>query len=151
MTAPTQGVISRGFAVAMLVGVAGCDALSGLLGLIPGASTVTVRLVNNGDFDVLARLALSDEDDIPEALLEEDDDLEYTVPPAQTRTFSRSCDDLRAVMVTHAELRIIGGIGPEADSGVQRDGDDFTCGDVITFRFEHSDAIVDFAVSVSVE
>jgi len=136
-------------ALALVPLFAVCDgALSFFLG---GAQTTIVRLVNNGDFPVVARVAISDEDDIPEALLEEDDDLEFTIEAGGSRAFTRDCNDLRAVMVTHAELRVLGGVGPEADSGVLREGDDFSCGDAVTFRFDHSDVVVDFDVTTSVE
>ena len=145
MRRPALRALSGCLAAVLLLGL-GCDALS----LIELPRITTVRLVNNGEFDVLAGVAFSDEEDMPEAILEEDDDLEFTIGPGQTRTFTRSCDDLRAIMVSHAELQIIGGVGPEADSGVVREDEDFSCGDVITFTFTHSDLIVDFDVSSSV-
>ncbi len=137
-----------GGSIAMLCSAAACDAVS--LITIPRPVTI-VRLVNNSDFDIVAQIAISDEEDIPEDILEEDDDLEFTLGPGQTRTFTRRCDDLRAIMITHAELRIVGSVGPEADSGVVREDDDFNCGDVIVFTFDHSDLIVDFDVSTSVQ
>jgi hypothetical protein len=45
---------------------------------------------------------------------------------------------------------VVGEIGPETDTGVLRDGDDFGCGDRITFTFDHSAVIVDFDVTVDV-
>jgi hypothetical protein len=40
-------------------------------------------------------------------------------------------------MIDDADLQIVGGIGPETDTRVYRDGDDFNCGDSITFTFDH--------------
>ncbi|MCH7884473.1 MAG: hypothetical protein IIC01_04415, partial [Planctomycetes bacterium] len=50
-----------------------------------------------------------------------------------------------------ADLLILGDIGPEANSDVLRDGDDFSCGDTIVFTFDHSGILVDFDVIVSVD
>ena len=68
-----------------------------------------------------------------------------------TRSFTQSCDDLQAIMIEDADLQIIGGIGPEANTDVLRDGDDFGCGDTIVFTFDHSDLIFDFEIEVDVE
>jgi hypothetical protein len=136
-------------AFALLPLTAACDSA---LSLFLNSQATTVRLVNDGDFPVQVRIALSDEDDIPEDVLEEfEDELEFTLSAGGRTTLRRDCDDLRAIMVTHAELRIVGDVGPTADSRVLRDGDDFSCGDVITFTFTHSDLLVDFDVSTSVE
>ena len=34
---------------------------------------------------------------------------------------------------------------------VLRDGDEFGCGDTITFTFDHSDALFDFFITVEIE
>jgi len=128
--------------------LAGCDALQDII----GANTVTVRLVNEGDFDVDVTLYYYDHQEVEEALLVLlGDEVEYTIGDGNTRTFTQSCDDLQAIMISDADLQIIGGIGPEASTGVLRDGDDFGCGDTIVFTFDHSDLIFDFDVDVDVE
>jgi len=128
--------------------VSGCDALAELF----GSDTVTVQLVNDGDLDVEVEIYISDQQEIPELLLTElGTRLEYTVEPGETVTFSRSCDDLQAIIVSSADLQVIGDIGPETSSDVLRDGDDFSCGDTIVFTFDHSLVLIDFDVTVTVE
>lgn len=127
--------------------VTGCDALLDII----RTSTITVELVNNGDFDVDVELYYDDTQEIPEALLTETGTmLEFTILPGQTQRFTRSCDDLQALIIDDADLRVIGGVGPEADTGVLRDGDDFSCGSTIRFTFDHSEAIVDFSITTNV-
>ena len=137
-----------------LVGVIGflgtlpsCDALDDII----GPTLVTVRLVNTGDFPVEVELYYDDEQLTPEVLLTEiGQQLEFTVPAGETTTFSRSCDDLQALIIEDADLNIIGGLGPETNTGVLRDGDDFNCGSTITFTFAHSAEIFDFDVNYTV-
>jgi hypothetical protein len=128
--------------------VSGCDALVGLF----GADTVTVRLVNDGDYDVVVEIYISDQQEIPEVLLTTlGTKLEYTVEAGETVTFSRSCDDLQAIIISDADLQVIGGIGPETSSDVLRDGDDFSCGDTIVFTFDHPDVPLDLDLTVEFE
>jgi len=130
--------------------VSGCDALTEFF----GADTVTVALVNNSSLglDVEVEIYISDQQEIPELLLTElGTKLEYTIEAGETVTFSRSCDDLQAIVVSNAELKIIGDIGPEASSDVLRDGDDFSCGDTIVFTFDHSILLVDFDVTATLD
>ncbi|MEK7711255.1 MAG: hypothetical protein AAB341_05100 [Planctomycetota bacterium] len=125
----------------------GCDALTILI----QPTTVTVLLVNNGSFPVDVDLFHSDVQDVPEFLLTEvGTEVNLTVEAGQTRTIVRDCDALQAIVIDNAELRVLGGIGPEANTDVLRDGGDFGCGDVITFTFSHTAAIVDFDVSTTV-
>ena len=134
--------------MALLLAVAvGCDAVSDLL----SPSRITVSLVNNGEFDVQARFFISEDQNTLEALLTElGDELNFTVPAGETTTFTRDCDDLQAIILDDAELRVLGAIGPEASTDVLRDGDDFGCGDSIVFTFDHSDVLLDFDVAVAV-
>jgi len=76
--------------------------------------------------------------------------LNFVIPPGGTRTFIRSCDDLQAIVLDDADLLILAGIGPETNTDVLRDGDDFRCGDLIEFTFSHSGAVFDFDVEVDV-
>ncbi|MBN1345685.1 MAG: hypothetical protein JXQ73_23535 [Phycisphaerae bacterium] len=134
-------------AAAVLASLAGC----GVIGDLLQPTTVTVRLVNNGDFDVDVVLYISGNQDVAKALLTSlGDKIEYTVGKGETVTFSRDCDDLQAIIVDKADLKVLGGIGPEAESDVLRDGDDFGCGDTITFTFDHSLVVLDFDVTVTV-
>jgi len=128
--------------VGMLM-ITGCDILS--------LNVVRVSLVNNSDYDVEATLLIHDQQEIPEVLLKEiGEQLEFIVPAGNTVSFWRDCDDLQAIMIEDADLLLIGELGPETDTGVLRDGDDFNCGSQIIFTFTHSDVILDFNVSTSV-
>jgi len=129
----------------------GCGVLETLVNLFPSRD-VTVRLVNAGEFAVEVKLFISDQQDIPEQLLDEvGTELDFTVPAGETTTFSRSCNDLQAIVVDDAQLLVIGGAGPHANSSVLRDSTNFGCGDVIVFSFDHSDLIVDFHVTSAVQ
>ena len=127
----------------ILIGTAGCDSLLGLISL----NTVTVMLVNTTGFSVDATIQISDREDIGLILPNEWDELEETIPPGATRSFTRNCEDLQAIFIEDADLRLIGGLGPEADTRVYLDGEDFSCGDVIVFTFTYED--LDFDVDVN--
>jgi hypothetical protein len=133
--------------LACVPAISGCDALFDLI----RPRIVTAQFVNNGDFTVDLTLYYSDIQDIPELLLTETGEkAEISIPAGATRVFSRDCDDVQAIIIDDADLRVIGGVGPETSTDVLRDGDDFSCGSRITFTFDHSEAIVDFDVTVSV-
>lgn len=139
---------SMGAAVVFLSMLSGCDAVTDLV----GPSTVRVRLVNNGQFDVEGTLFYGDQQDLPKIVLTEfGEELDFTVPSGGSDTFVRACDDLQAIVIEDADLLIIGDIGPETSSGVLRDGDDFSCGDTIVFTFDHSGILLDFDVTESIE
>jgi hypothetical protein len=130
---------------AALLSSAGCDALADLI----GPTRVTVVLVNAvDDFSVEATVIYDDIQEIPEAvLLETGEQLEYTIAAGDSVTFSRPCDELQAIMIEDADLLVLPGIGPETSSDVQRDGDDFSCGDTLVFTF--TGGATDLNVSVS--
>jgi hypothetical protein len=108
-------------------------------------------LINDGDFDVHVTVVYNDEQDTPRAALTEfGTALEFTLAPGETTSFSRDCDQIQAITLDNAELRVFGGVGPSFDSDVFRDGSDFGCGDVIEFTFDHSDILVDFDAQMSV-
>lgn len=125
---------------------AGCDAISSII----SPTTVTVELVNNGDYDVEASMFYYDDQDVIESFLTEfGTEVNLTVSPGETRSFTRDCDDFQAFMLDNAELRVLGAIGPEASTDVLRDGDEFNCGGTIVLTFNHTDAILDFDVTIS--
>lgn len=132
---------------ALTIPAVGC----GLILNLTGQNTTTVRLVNNADFTVDVDLFLSDQQDIPrEVLIVLGTKLEYTLAPGESATFSRDCEDLQAIVIDDANLRVTGSIGPDADTNVLRDGSDFGCGDTIVFTFDHTGAITDFHITVEV-
>jgi hypothetical protein len=124
-----------------------CGILDGRL--LP--ETTSVRLVNQGDFDVVVELYIDDVQEIPrEALTEFGTRMEFTIPPGEAVTLNRDCDELQAIVIDDADLQVAGQVGPETDTDVLRDGDDFGCGDTILFTFDHSPALLDFDVTVTV-
>jgi len=134
-------------AATTLGGLAGCNLVFDLL--LP--QTVRVELVNTGDFPIDYEIRISDQQDIPEFLLTDaGDEIEGTIEAGATQSIVRDCDDLQALILVDADLRVAIGVSPDADTGVLRDGDEFGCGDQITLTFTHSDVLLDFDVSVSI-
>lgn len=129
-----------------VLAVAGCDAVIGFL--LP--SNVTVVLVNEStDYVVDATLLYHDDEDVFEAVLEQlGTERDFTLSPQETSTFTRDCDDLRAIMLDEAVLRT-GLLQPDTDTGVFRMGEDFVCGDEIVLTFTHSALLIDFDVEVT--
>jgi len=136
----------------LLVLVAGCDALPALLGTLQ-PNLVTVELVNNSsDFAVEGTLFYdNDQYTIEGILVETGTERTFTLAAGRRSSFSVHCDDLQAIIIHNASLQIVGDVGPEANTNVLRDGDDFGCGDTIVFTFDHSDVLVDFDVNVTTQ
>lgn len=130
--------------------IAGCDVIPFLL--LP--STVTVELVNDSlTAPVTVRLFYHDDEDVFEAILVQSlltTERDETILPGETVSFTRDCDDLRAIIIERAELQVFG-FSPEVDTGVLRQGEDFFCGSTIVFRFTHSSLIFDFAVTTTID
>jgi len=126
---------------------AGCDVLLDIL----VSRTVTISLVNDSSFDVAVSMFTSDSQDIPAFLITTvGEQSTFTVPAGQTVTFFQDCDEAQAILIDDADLLVLIGLGPETSSDVLRDNSDFSCGDVVTFTFTHSAAILDFDVTTSV-
>jgi hypothetical protein len=112
--------------------VVGCGAIPGIL--FP--EVTTVRLINNANFPVEFELFYGDDENTLEVFLVEfGERVPGTLQPGDSTSISDDCDNLRAVIINDADLRVIGGIGPEADTDVLREGEDFDCRDTITFTF----------------
>ena len=127
--------------------LAGCDSLDGVLDLLQPTST-KVTLANNTEASVDGTLLYHDEQDVPELLLSEvGTEFDFDLEPGDLTTFSLDCDDLQAVQIEDADLRLLFGIGPETSSDVLRDGDDFGCGDEIVFTFT---SLPEFDVNITV-
>ena len=126
----------------------GCGQFEDLLG--PGT---IVTLVNNGDFDVVATIAYSNNPYISEAaLVDSGTEIEITIPANNTRSFRRGCLAMRAVMVETAELQVIGGFGPTTKSEVIREGQgspQLICQGLLSFTFDHNDSTLDFHVTAN--
>lgn len=133
----------------LLVLVAGCDALTAVLGTLQ-PNLVTVELVNNSDFAVEGTLFYDDDQDtIEEILVETGNERTFILAAGGRSSFSVNCDDLQAIIIDNASLQIVGDVGPEANTDVLRDGDDYSCGGTIVFTFDHSSEILDFDVTVT--
>ncbi len=125
-----------------------CGSLVGLL----RPSETTIVLANDSDFDVEIVLFYDEDQNILELLLTEiGEEMRLTIGAGEQSTFSRDCDDLQAIIIDDADLLLIGQLGPEVKTDVLRDGNEFGCGDTITFTFDHSDAIFDFSITVEFE
>lgn len=118
-----------------LVVFPGCEALVGLL----TPSTVTVTLQNDSDqFPVDATVFYDDEEDTLKILvIEFGNSQDFTIPPGESRSITRSCSDLRGLVLEDADLRISIGLSPETSSNLLRIGSDFECGDEVVFTFSH--------------
>lgn len=131
--------------LAILVGVTSC----GVIGNI--TRVTTIELHNGGEYPVDVDMYVYDEQLAPLPLIIADgENIDPVLAPGTRRVYVRNCDDLQAVVIADADLEIVGSIGPSASSGVLRDGDDFSCGSIIVFRFDHSNAIIDFDVTANV-
>lgn len=118
-------------------------------GLFPDTQT-TVRLINDAQFNVDVQLFYGDDQNALKAVIEEfGTEVNRTLTPGEATSFSRDCDDLQAIFINDADLRVIGGIGPEADTRVYRDGSDFGCGDTITFTFTQNATATELNISFS--
>ena len=141
------GLLPAGLFCTSLLLAGGCGLLESLLG-----RSVFVRLINNGEFPVEAELVYSSTQELPEEALDATGTrIEFTIQAGQSASFSRDCEDLQSIRVRNSSLQVVGSAGPEANSNVLRDGSDFSCGDEITFSFDHSSAVLDFDVSSSVQ
>lgn len=115
-----------------------------------GSSLTTVALVNATAFPVEVRLYYGSNQNVLAAVLEETGtEVVETVPANSTVTFSRDCEDLQAIMIENADLRIVGGIGPSQNTRVYRDGSDFGCGDRLTFTFTTSNFLTELEINFS--
>lgn len=131
-----------------LASLSGCSFLTEL----PQGTVTTVNLFNAGDFDISVQVRFSNDDNVSEDALNTTGTLvEFNLGPGDGGDFQRSCDSLQAVTITFAELGVVDGQGPQTDSQVLRQGDDFNCGDDLIFTFDHSVVLVDFNVTVSVD
>jgi hypothetical protein len=64
-------------------------------------------------------------------------------------TFSENCEDLQAIFIKDASLRIIGGIGPGDSTSVFREPGDFGCGDTLLFIFTQNVIATDLDIEFS--
>jgi len=92
--------------------------------------------VNNTDFPVDGRLFYDDDQNLPENLIQADGtEKSFDLQPGETESFARDCEDLQAIFIEDADMRVAVGVSPEASTEVFREPNDFGCGDTITFTF----------------
>lgn len=141
--------VMLGVAMASAVGLtAGCDTLLQDLNL--GATRVT--FVNNGDHPVQILLAFDENPAIGDDVIDDvGTQSAYTVAAGDSMNIAIACPLFQAVKVVEAELQVDDNGGPTASSDTLRAGTDFNCGDTVTFTFDHSALLVDFAVESSVD
>ncbi len=141
-------ILAAVVALILLAANLSCDSLVGLL----RPRETTIVLANDSDFDIEIVLFYDEDQNILELLLTEiGEEMSLTIGAGEQSTFSRDCDDLQAIIIDDADLLLIGQLGPEVKTDVLRDGNEFGCGDTVTFTFDHSDALFDFSIAVKVE
>lgn len=145
------------FALAgITLGIAGCDALLAILNQVtPQPTTVNVVFENTSEFAVGVDFYNSPEQDLPRELLTNPDladtnETSFTVGANDSVQFALDCDNAQAMIVDDADLLVVAGVGPEADSDILRENTDFECGDTITFTFV-SESLTELRITVSVE
>lgn len=116
---------------------------------LPGQQT-SVILRNSTPFQVDVELFYDDEQNIPEVLLKETGArLTFSLAPGEAQSFSRPCQDLQAVIISDADMRIAPTISPEASTRVYRERDDFTCGNTLAFTFTAANLGTSLEISFS--
>ncbi len=126
--------------------VGACDVMT----LLRGDATI-VQLVNTGLYPVNVELRISGNQYELQAVLEEfGDEINYTVGPGQAVTLFKPCDDLQAILIAKADLSLAGDVGPSNNTDILRDGDDFGCGDIITYTFSHPTPPLSLEISTDI-
>jgi hypothetical protein len=129
------GQMRWGLAV-LLAAVAGCGAVQNILS---SGSQTSIRLVNEADYPVDVVLYYGKRQETPQAVLKNTGTrMQWRLSPGETASLARKCDALQAVMIDNADLDVALGLGPNADTGVFRDGSDFHCGDTLVFTFRNT-------------
>lgn len=139
----TSRIATAALSILCGLSLAGCP--------LVGGNTTTVVLDNQATFPVDVVMYIGgDQNVLRDILTAVGEEITVTVAPGATRTIRRDCDDLQAVVIDNAKLQVIGGIGPEEDTQVLRDGSDFGCGDTIRFTFTDSALFTNLDISTSI-
>lgn len=94
-----------------------------------------IELSNQASETIRVRLYASDQQTVPEdVLIATGQVTEIDVLPGQTRVLTRSCLDLRSLLV-QGELRVLDIVGQPAMSDTLRSGEDYRCGERLSFTF----------------
>lgn len=115
------------------------------------ANVVTVEYVNDADADVAVWLYTDDEDDEDaDDLVEDGEEWESLVPVGEAVSFNIDCDDVGSMVVGEAQLLVLGNIGPSTWTDDLHIGEEYECGDVVTFTFYNSPTLTELHAEVSV-
>ncbi len=101
-----------------------------------GTVQTYVILYNSTSHTVEGRLFYDEEQALPASGLEAlGTEVTFSIPAGQSFSFNRDCEDLQAIFIKDADLRVAPGISPDTESDVYSEPDDFTCGRTLTFTF----------------
>ena len=143
-----QALSTAAIVAGAMLTITACDAISILL----PQGNVTIRLVNASSFAVDGVLYYGDDQQLPDLLLTElGTEVTFNITAGQTRTLVLPCDDVQVVIIENANLQVLVGLGPDANTDGLRDGSDFSCGDTIVYTFSHSEVILDFDIDTDVQ
>lgn len=100
---------------------------------------VTIEYVNDAiaDVDVVFRY-LKDDDKDKNDLEDDGNRIDSLVPLGGVVQFELDCDRAGSLMIDYAKLKLLGDIGPTKDTDDYHRGDDYACGDIVTFTFSNS-------------
>ncbi|RMF73922.1 MAG: hypothetical protein D6744_15105 [Planctomycetota bacterium] len=139
----TRRIAAAALSVVCSLSLAGCP--------LVGVPITTVVLDNQATFPVEVVMYVGpDQNVLRDVLTAFGEEITVTVPAGATRVIRRNCDELQAVVIDNAKLLVLGGIGPEEDTQVLRDGSDFGCGDTIRFTFTDSALFTNLDISTSI-
>jgi hypothetical protein len=111
------------------------------LWMLAGANCVPERqtsivLRNQTNFTVDVELYYHHRQEIPQFLIDETGTrMTFSIPPNGVESFSRPCEDLQAIYIKDAQMRVLPGISPDANTRIYREPDDFGCANTLTFTF----------------
>lgn len=106
-----------------------------------GTVQTYVILINTTNYSVDGRLFYDEEQTLPASGLEVlGTEVTFSIPAGQSFSFNRDCEDLQAIFIKDADMRVAPGVSPETESDVYREPDDFSCGRTITFTFSQNQA-----------
>ena len=133
-------------AMGLAAATAGCG--FGLSIFLP--STVTLTFVNEiGDFDINGKVAFDNRDALlPADLIGFGESRSFSVAGGGSTSIGPlRCGDVESLVLYEAELQVIGGIGPDTNTGILRIDEDYDCGDEIVFTFTGN--VLDLDVTTS--
>lgn len=118
----------------------------------PPLHVVTVKYVNDAEADVaVSLLSLKDDDKDEDDLRDDGRQYDTLVAQGATETVVLDCDRAGSLMIDRAKLFVVGDIGPSTGSDAFHMGDDYGCGDQITFDFYNSPSLTQLNMDMFVD